>query len=250
MRKWLIVPTVAALAAITALAQAPAQDRETTAPKPVIPNTIRLLNQRIPEVTLDQVPLEQVMDWVKEVTGANVVVRWQTLADAGIARDKSITLRVKSLRLSQILWLVMNEAGGIDVKLAYRASGSVLVLSTEADLSQEMVLKVYDVSDLLSQPTMFANAAHVDPTQLMNNLGSGQGGGSGQLIQGGVDSERGESPPAGGPDMDTLVRLITDTVEPDSWRANGGPGQIFPFRTLIVVYNNLLVHQRLGGYTQ
>ena len=31
---------------------------------------------------------------------------------------------------------------------------------------------------------------------------------------------------------------------------NGGTGQIYPFRTSIVVYNNLLVHQRLGGYTQ
>jgi hypothetical protein len=250
MRKWLTVLTVAALAAISALAQAPAQDRETTVPKPVIPNTIRLLNQRIPEVALDGVPFEQVMDWVKEVTGVNVVVRWQTLVDAGIERDKPITLKVKSLRLSQVLWMIMNEAGGTDIKLAYRASGSVLILSTEADLGKEMVLKVYDVSDLLIQPTMFANAARMDPSQMMNNMGSGPGGG-GQLIQGGVGDEQDPAlQQAGGADMDTLVRLITDTVEPDSWIANGGTGQIHSFRTLIVVYNNLLVHQRLGGYTQ
>jgi hypothetical protein len=254
MKKWLTVPTVAALLAIGALAQTPAKERGTTTPKPQTNNTIRLLNQRIPEVAFDAVPFEQVMDWVKEVTGANVVVRWQMLVDAGIEREKPITVKVKNLRLSQVLWMIMNEAGGTDIKLAYRASGSVLVLSTEADLGKEMVLKVYDISDLLIKPTNFYNAARMDPSQMMQNMGSGQGGGGGgqQLFQGGMGNEqnRTQDQTTGGADLDAIVQLIMDTVEPDTWQRNGGTGQIYPFRTSIVVYANLLVHQRLGGYTQ
>jgi hypothetical protein len=48
-------------------------------------------------------------------------------------------------------------------------------------------------------------------------------------------------------EMDTLIDLIQNTVEPDTWAVNGGRGQIYPFRRLLIVYNSILVHQRLGG---
>src|SRR5687768_11714279 len=128
--------TAALILAITApsLAQtantAPPAGRR---PGAINEGTLTLLNQRIPEVSFEDLPLDQVIEWLQGYTGMNVNVRWQTLIDASVARDKPITLKVKGLRLSQVLWMIMNEAGGADTKLAYRATGKLLILSTEED---------------------------------------------------------------------------------------------------------------------
>jgi hypothetical protein len=217
-------------------------------------NTLRLLNQRIPEVTFEGVPFEQVMDWVKELTGANVVVHWQTLSDAGVERDKPLTIKVKNLRLSQVLWMIMNEAGGSDVKLAYRASGSLIILSTAEELGKEMITKVYDVSDLLTSPTRFSIQSTMDPSQVLNNQNSGGTGGSsggsgGQLFQGMQNNEQGQNQQqTSDADIQKIIDLITSTIESDTWMQNGGTGQIVAFHSMLVVTNSLMVHQKIGGY--
>lgn len=216
------------------------------------PTTLRILNQRVPEIELIEQPLDQVLEWLGELNNISIIVRWQMLEDMGIDRDKPISIKARNLRLSQVLWLVMNEAGGSDVKLAYRATGPLLVLSTEEDLSKEMVTKVYDVADLLIRIPNASRDAAFDVTQGMGEGGQ-QGGGGGQGMFGEGNEEQDddyEDDERNGNNvqLDTLIELIQQTVEPDSWRENGGRGTIIPFRRLLVVHNTILVHQRLGGY--
>lgn len=214
-------------------------------------NTLRLLDQRIPEVSFSDAPFDAVMDWVAETSRLNVVVRWESLENAGVPRDKPITLRVKNVRLSQTLWMIMNEAGGSEIRLAYRASGNVLILSTEENLGTEMIVKAYDVSDLLVRVPRFAGP-EID-LQQQQQLGGQGGGGGGQGIFGGGNTGTNAGAEGGNDqgnqnEMQQLVDLITSTVEPDTWALNGGPGTIVPFRNQLVIRNNIFVHQRLGGY--
>ena len=152
---------------------------------------------------------------------------------------------IRNIRLTTVLWMIMNEAGGPDVKLAYRAAETLLILSTAEDLSREMVLKVYDVGDLIMRIARFDNAAQINVAQLLDQANST---GAANI----VDTE---SDPGGGTqeqdregEIGRLIRLITDTVAPDSWSGNGGHGTISFWRNLLVVRNNVLVHQRLAGY--
>ena len=95
-----LVPGLAiGLMSAAALAQQPTEAR--TAPRPQATNTLSILNQRVPELTFEDLPLEQVMDWLAEFTRMNVTVRWQILADAGIDRDKPISIHARNLRLSR-----------------------------------------------------------------------------------------------------------------------------------------------------
>ncbi len=208
--------------------------------------TLELLHQRLPEVTVRDLPFTQVMDFIADLTRLNIVVRWQTIEDAGIPRDKPLSIHVKNLRLAQVLWLVMNEAGGTDVKLAYRASGTLLVLSTAEDLDREMVTKVYDVSDLLARVRSADRTPAIKPPQ-------GAPDDSNTIF----DEPRTRSyPPEPSevgstgqtPEMRDLIALIRDTIEPDSWNEHGGLGTIHSYRGLLVIRNTLLVHQRIGGY--
>lgn len=253
MTRGLSFVSVVVLLTGAALAQPPTRDRGVTTPRPTTPNTLRLLNQRIPEVSFDGEAFEDVMEWLKEFTGMSVIVRWETLKEAGVGRDKPVTLKVKNLRLSQVLWMIMTEAAGTETKLAYRASGSVLILSTADDLNREIIVRVYDVSDLLLNVPDFANAPRMDPAQAMSQMGQGgQGGGGGgaqiwQTGQQGQNEQMGQVMMGAG--MQELITLIKTTIEPDSWADTGaGPGQIQAFGRMLVVSNTLLVHQQINGY--
>jgi hypothetical protein len=75
------------------------------------------------------------------------------------------------------------------------------------------------------------------------------GQGQGQQGQGGqYGQDRGGGAAGDDMQMQELVELIQQAVEPDSWQVNGGLGHIVPFQRSIVVRNTILVHQRLGGY--
>jgi len=231
-----------------------AQNQPKAAARAAGTNTVRILNQRLPEITFTETPFDQVMEWLADFTGLNISVRWQVLADSGIERDTPISIQARNLRLSQVLWLIMNEAGGSEVKLAYRASGSLLVLSTAEDLSQEMVTKIYDVSDLLLNVMQAPRQSTFDVTQGMGQggVGGGGGGGGGMFGQGTQQQGQQQGDEFGQQgtqeQMEKLIELIKQTVEPDSWRDNGGLGTIFAFQNMLVVRNSILVHQRLGGY--
>lgn len=224
-------------------------------PRKAPPSTLQLLNTRVPEVAFSGAPLEQVIDWLAEFTGTNVNVRWETLAASGIEKDKPISMRFKNLRLSQVLWMILNEAGGADIKLAYRATGNLIVISTHEELGKDMITKVYDVSDLLTRVPRFTNAANLNAAQALNQSGQGQGGGSSQMFQdqqGGNQQGGGEGDRMGSGGSDTemqqIIDLIQDVIEPDSWVKGGGTGTVVPLHGQIIVRNSILVHQLLGGY--
>lgn len=227
-------------------------DDTSRAVRPRTPATLKFLNERIDEVSFEDAPLDQVITWLATLTPMNVVVRWQTLEEAGVERDKPVTMQVNGLRLSQVLWMIIEQAGGPDLKLAYRASGELLIISTEDDLGKEMVVRVYDVSDLLVRANRFAGAPHMDLSNTQNQGGQG-GGGGGSIFgggQGGGSQDDQDQNKDDNADIQELIDLITQTIEPDSWALNGGVGTIQAFRNLLVVRNNLLVHQSLGGYVE
>lgn len=223
--------------------QAESNDRH---PPESRPNIAGLLNSRIPEVSIGDSALEQVVDWLQDYTGANIVVRWQILADAGVPRDKPISMGVRNLRLSQVLWMIMNEAGGPDVKLAYRASGNLIVLSTADDLGREMLVRVYDVADLLARFPRFRDSPRVE----VQNVGQNGGGG---VLNTSASEDAADPQPANSvpgqmdPDLQRLIDMIQRTIQPDSWSANFGIGTITAWRTQLIVRNSILVHQELGG---
>lgn len=213
--------------------------------------TLPQLELKIPEITFQDVPFEQVMEYIADYSKMNVVVRWEAVIAAGVSRDKNISLKVKNIKLSQVLWMVMNEAGGADVKLAYRAAGNLLILSTADDLGKEMIVKVYDVADIIQRVPSFTGP-QIDVSQQQSG---GQGGGGQNVFSGGQqggnnnqqDDQQNQQGGAVRPELQQLITLITTTVEPDSWEINGGKGTIQGFKNGLVVRNTILVHQKLGG---
>lgn len=241
----LFIVSLAGSAAMAQTARKPARPA-----RPAVAPALQMLNQRIPEVSFTDVPLESVITWLKEYTKANVIVRWDKLENNGIERDKVINVQTKNVTLSMVLWLILADAGGSDVKLAYKATTAGMLISTAEDLGQEVIVRVYDVTDLLINIPRFDNAPTIDVSQALQGAG-GSGGGGGSVFtdsgdEGQDDNDQGATFAA--PGSEELIQLIINTVEPDSWELNGGKGRIIAFRTSLVVSNTVLVHQKLGGY--
>lgn len=241
---------IAALATCVSLAAAQTAEPRRNAGPPAARSvsTAQSLRARVPEITFTDVPLEQVMEWVTEQFEINVAIRWQALEEVGVERDKPISLRARNLRLSQILWLIMNEAGGPDVKLAYRLSDGLFLLSTHENLSRDMIVRVYDLNDLLLRAPRFRNAGRIDSAQALNS--SGQSSATGIFE---TDVERNQSSDdavvESGRRMRYLISVIVLSIEPDSWKVSnaGGQGTIMSIDGRIIVRNSAYVHALLGG---
>jgi len=217
------------------------------------PSTLEVLNQTIPDFTMQDGSLREAIDFLQAVAAnVNIEVRWKILEDAGVEPEKlNITLKLKNARLSQVLRDLMQQAGGGELLLAYRAVGKSIVVSTERDLGGEMVSKTYDLRDLLIGTAHF-EAPQVDISQALNQSGSGSSGSSifsGSSTTGNVGGGAGLTGDEG-PEMQKILRIIKTTISPDSWEDNGGKGTINPFNGLIVVYNTPLVHQQIAGFVE
>ncbi len=213
------------------------------------------------DAKFDEMPLENVLEWVGKKTGTMIVVRWSTLEDLGIRRDTPITVDARGRKLWRLLWAVSNQvkdkAGDA---LAYEAAGDSFLFSSHGDLTKEMVTKTYKVADWLHEEADFSmeyDPKHGDFVPVEKRMHTK------------VKRLKPLLPPttAGGPsvqpaspiaeishpheDLMDLLELILNGVEPDSWEFNGqgGRGTIFPYkRDKLIIRNSLYVHQLVGGF--
>lgn len=222
--------------------------------RPVVPETLRILNQTIPDFSVDSVPFETVIQTIQELTQVNIWVRWNQLKGVGIERETPITIKARNARLSLLLWMVMRASSDGEVVLAYRLSGNQMTISTAEDLEKEIITRVYDVSDLM------VRVENADRPQFNQSQGLGQnsGGGGSSIFQNNqTQNSTSQQRQAGQrlPEMDALIKVIQATIEPQSWADGPGakgpdtaPGHIEAYGNLLVVTNTILVHQKLAGY--
>lgn len=233
----------------------PDAKRPTTTARWQRPNIFITLARPSAAVNFNEASFEDVMNWVRDRAGVNVVVNWGALAAVGVERDTPVTLVAKDLPFSRMLWLILQSAGGPDVRLGYRADPDMLYISTVDDLASKLIVKVYDVQDLIMNIPSAANFESVRTRELVTSNGA-NGARVVDVVQSGTrffdegDDDRGidEQETETDVTLRQLIDVITGTIDPDSWQVNGGPGVIRSYRGQIVVRNSHFVHQKLGGW--
>lgn len=234
-----------------------------SAPAPRL-NPVAMLQARIANVDLEDSTLREALEWIAAATGATVVIRWDQLELAGVSDDAEVSIRARNLRLRQVLWMILNQVSRPDARLAYRISQDMILISTEQDLSQDMIVRVYDVTDIvateIATPEIGVGRTHEIPT--IAGFGIAPGAAAANIRPQAVDSGvrlRAHNPRGVDEDsedagrnsfaerMQELADVITATVEPESWDVNGGNGTIRVYRGMLIVRNSPFVHQKLGG---
>lgn len=203
------------------------------------------LDRSLPELSFEGVGFGDVVDFLRDVSGANIFVNWKSLEAANIDRTAPVTLKLRNVKFAKALNLILANVSGGATKLGYTIDDGVITISTADDLANNKLTRVYDIRDLIINIPDFTNAPIFDLTSLsnQNSGGGGYGGGGGVGGGGGFGGGGGGGGSSGGlfgnsgqnqqqnqqqtgPTrqelVDSIIKLITDTIAPDSWRDAGG----------------------------
>jgi beta-lactamase regulating signal transducer with metallopeptidase domain len=174
--------------------------------------------------------LADVIDFLRDTTDVDILVDWKALEAAGIPRDTTVDLRLKTpTAADHVLTLVLRTAA--PNMLTHHIDRGVVMVETAEQGHTTMVTKAYEVSDLLSQPVPGAEEAM---------MGRGGGGGGGRHGPGGYGGGGFESS-----QLSQLQALIMQTVQPSSWGGGGGQGTIGAFGTKLIIKNSDTAHKEV-----
>ncbi|MGD0464905.1 MAG: hypothetical protein ABSB74_20665 [Tepidisphaeraceae bacterium] len=199
-----------------------------------------LLDHRLPSVSLPQVPLADAIDFLRDLTSANILVNWKALEADGIDKQSTqVTVTLHDVKFSKVLDIILKEAGG--GKLAYTIDEGVITISTADELNKAVVTRVYDITDLLINPNF-------DPR--IQNLSGGTaqvtgtgGGGGGQTLQ----ASQQTTTVTRAQQLLDIRRKIENTVEFSTWKDNdpNGYGQIDDFNNQLIITQTSDVHNKI-----
>ncbi|MHC4122364.1 MAG: type II secretion system protein GspD [Planctomycetota bacterium] len=200
-------------------------------------------------------------DAIEEIKNAvspplRIIVMWLDLEEnAQIYKTTEINMDpISQVRVGTALNLLLESVSGGFAELGYTVRDGIIRIAIKESLQEELVTRVYDVSILLGEAASFKGRL----------MGSGRGGGRGG--RGG----RGGGGAGGGEDFDEyfeeederlgtaqqkeqktqrkegLIRLIKETVAPDSWFDAGGEGTITDYEEKkLIVLQSRSVHKQI-----
>ncbi|MGC8624461.1 MAG: hypothetical protein ACP5VQ_04270 [Phycisphaerae bacterium] len=191
------------------------------------------LARNVPKIVVNQQPFSSVVHLLRRQTGANIVVNWNALANAGVQKNTPISLTLRDVPFEKVLSLVLQQAQGSGgTQLGYSISGGVLTISTNDQLAQVKTTRVFDIQDLLVQAPNFTSPAFNLQNQSSNSgvqISSGSSGGANSSSSSNLFSGSGTGQGSGQPAGKTRAQMVTEitqlienTVARSSWIDNGG----------------------------
>lgn len=211
------------------------------------------LDRKVPEARFENVGLGDAIEYVRDISGANLTVNWRALAELNVTKETPINVRLYNVSLRKVLNTVLAEAGA-GSGLSYLVDDGVIEVTTQQLADARIYTKVYPIDDLLMEIPNFDNAP--DFNLQSQNSGGGGGGKSGGGGGSGNNSLFGSG--SGGNKKDEKIRtkderareivdLIVNTVRPEAWRENGGTASIRYFNGSLVVSAPMSMHEMIGN---
>jgi hypothetical protein len=140
-----IVLIVTALSSIALTQAAPDKEKRKEENVPLAAQ----LERPLPAVNFEKVALTDAIDFLRDVSDVNLFVNWRALKAAGVDRQQPVSVRLRNVKFSKVLSLILNEAAGKEGLLAWHAADGVINISTAEELNKITAIKVYEVRDLL-----------------------------------------------------------------------------------------------------
>ena len=95
------------------------------------------LERVLPDFKADAVTLADIIDFLRDVSRANIFVNWRALEAAGVDRNAPLTINLSGIPLSEALENLLALPAGGGAKLAYTVNEGVIVISTDDDLKNK-----------------------------------------------------------------------------------------------------------------
>ena len=193
----------------------------------------------VPDLDLTGVTLADAIDFLRDVSGANIHVNWQALEAVGVGKDTQVNLHMRNIPLRKVLQLILREAGTGDL-LTYYIDDGIIEVTTKELADQDMVTKIYPVDDLIMDIPDFDNAPDF---QLQGSQTGGSGGGQQIFNSPGEETTKGLTR---NERAQELIDMIQAIIQPDVWDINGGRAAIRFLHGSLIVTAPRSVHEALG----
>ncbi|MGF1635215.1 MAG: hypothetical protein ACFCVE_15290 [Phycisphaerae bacterium] len=178
-----------------------------------------LERQLTEEVQFENVSLRNAIQYVRDVSQANIFVNWNALnRDLQITEETPVSLNLRNVTVRTLLTKILESA---DNRIAFTPDNGVITVSTRDELAENTITQVFDIRDLIIDVPDFTEVPTFDVSQ--NAQSGGGGGGGGNLFDGGgfADEEDSDAPTRAEL-VDQIILLIQETIDSNSWRDNGG----------------------------
>jgi hypothetical protein len=202
------------------------------------------LSMNLPELKFTNVALSDAIDFLRDVSGANIHVNWKALEELGVGKDTPINVKLRAVSLRKILNVLVNETG-VPGAITWMIDDNVIEITSRQIADQQLVTRVYPVDDLLMEIPDF-EGPNFDLTAKSGGSG-GSSSGSSSSILGGDSGENEEEGSTKAERAQELVELIQELIQPDIWRDNGGVATIKYFHGSLIITAPRSVHEAVGG---
>jgi hypothetical protein len=115
------------------------------------PGAAAALDKLLPEVKFDAVAFREVINFLRDVTKANIWVNWRALEAAGIDSGAPVSAGLRDVKFSEGLTIILREISTPKTTVRYVLDEGVITITTEDELNKSGVTRVYDVRDLTSE---------------------------------------------------------------------------------------------------
>jgi hypothetical protein len=196
--------------------------------------TQQKLQKPLRDVQARDVPFENALAYISELSGVSIRADWGVLDAARVPRDLAISLEMHNASASAVLREALNSAGRLGTRLAYQVEGDHVRVSTYDVLNKEVLTRAYDVRDIIRglverdhallmpasiPPGIDAQKlAREGPYPFFENLG--EGGVHPLWKAWNLRFADFVTSPASA--LTTLIKLLQDNIDPKSWRDAGG----------------------------
>jgi hypothetical protein len=222
----------------------PAVQREGKQEGQAIPRAA--LSKKIPEIRFAQLPLADAIDYLRDVTGANIHVNWRAIELINVTRQTPVSVTLTDVPMRRVLKSVLDETGGGELLTWYVEEG-VIEITTKEIADNQMVTRVYPVQDLVAEVPNFVGPNFNLQSQSNTASGGGGGGGSSSGLFSGSNTTTPDEQKTPQQRTDDLVKTIQSTVRPDVWRDNGGTASIRYFNGHLIVTAPRSVQEAISG---
>jgi hypothetical protein len=159
---------------------------------------------------------QDVIDYLSTLIGQPILLDNAALEEAKITYETPITVKVKGVTVRTLLRKILGDFG-----LAYMIKEQTIQVTSALKARETMITRSYNIGDI------------VDTGALDSIRFGNQGIQAAQIVQ----------------NVNAIIDLIQTSVDPESWKKNGGNGTIVfnPGSMSLVIRNSAEVHSMLGS---
>jgi general secretion pathway protein D len=191
---------------------------------------LQKLKRKLSEAKFEKQQFQEVVKWLRDISGVNINVKWESVKNAGVLQDTIVEgIQLTDVTVEKALRTVLENVSGPDPAsaLTYVVDEGVVTVSTKSDLSgpRYRQTRTYSINDLI--------IAAVPPTFCAPRFDLTIGGGSNNQCSGNCNIFNNNTSgnccvnaPDRGAIVNGIMRLIANTVDKESWMDPWGTGNV------------------------